>query len=118
MQPYRSQKIVFHFYFPKAGQFKHFPSNVSVNGVVTARGGANDINVVDSLKLTKIDSFLDIIHAGTKDDVLNFLKTETLHWNNKEFEFEYMLFMLKDKDFFKKVVEILEARLIYEPSVW
>ena len=57
LQPYRSHKVVFHFYFPKAGSFKHFPSNISVNSIVTARGGANDIKVVDSKKLSKIESF-------------------------------------------------------------
>jgi hypothetical protein len=79
LQPYRSHKVVFHFYFPKAGKFKHFPSNISVNSVVTARGGANDIKVVDSKKLSKIESFEDILHAGNKQDVLQFLKTENLY---------------------------------------
>lgn len=66
LHPYRSEKVTFHFYFPKSGQFKHFPSNISVNGIVTARGGANDIKVVDSKKITKIENFIDIIHAGTQ----------------------------------------------------
>jgi hypothetical protein len=50
-------KVVFHFYFPESGQYKHFPSNISVNGIVTARGGANDITVVDSKRISKIESF-------------------------------------------------------------
>lgn len=66
LHPYRSEKVVFHFYFPHAGEFKHFPTNVSTNGVVTARGGANQMTVVDSKKITKITNFIDIIHAGTQ----------------------------------------------------
>jgi len=57
LQPYTTQKVVFHFYFPTAGTFHHFPSNISVDGVVTARGGANEIVVVNSRRLTKIESF-------------------------------------------------------------
>lgn len=29
LQPYTTQKLIFHFYFPKAGEFSHFPSNVA-----------------------------------------------------------------------------------------
>jgi hypothetical protein len=66
LQPYRSHKIEFDFYFPTAGKFRHFPSNISVNAVVSARGGGNEITVVDSRKISKITSFVDLVHAGTK----------------------------------------------------
>jgi len=29
-----------------------------------------------------------------------------------------MLYLLKDKDYFKKVIEILRERAIFEPEVW
>jgi hypothetical protein len=99
--------VVFHFYFPVVGDFKHFPSNVSVNGIVTARGGANDIKVVDSKKITKISNFIDILHAGTKDDVLKFLKTENLYKCEKDFSFDSMAYLCKDKAFFKDCMSIL-----------
>ncbi len=104
LQPYRSHKVVFHFYFPVAGAFKHFPSNISVNGVVTARGGANDIKVVDSKRISKIESFDDILHAGSKQDVLNFIKTENLYNSKMNFDFSKMLYLLRDKEFFIEAI--------------
>ena len=89
--------MVFTFYFPSAGDFKHFPSNISTNGKVTARGGANDIKVVDSKRINKINSFDDILHAGNKEDVLNFLKSENLYNSKMNFDFNKMLYLLKDK---------------------
>jgi len=98
--PYTTEKVVFYFYFPTAGKYQHFPSNISVDGVVTARGGANEIIVVDSRKLTKIQSFQDLLHAGTKDDILNFLKSENLYSFKKNFSFHSILWLLKDRQFF------------------
>jgi hypothetical protein len=67
---------------------------------VTARGGANNIKVVDSKKLSKIESFQDILHAGSKQDVLDFLKTQNLYSYKKQFDFNSMLYLLKDRPFF------------------
>jgi hypothetical protein len=30
LDPYSTQKVTFDFYFPSAGTFQHFPSNVSL----------------------------------------------------------------------------------------
>lgn len=118
LQPYRSLKVEFDFYFPKAGQYKHFPSNISVNGVVTARGGGNDIAVVDSRQISKISSFADIIHTGSKQDVLTFLRTENLYSSKMNFDFGQMLYLLRDKAFFTETIAILRDRCIFEPEVW
>ncbi len=67
---------------------------------MTARGGANNIKVVDSKKLSKIESFQDILHAGSKQDVLDFLKTQNLYSYKKQFDFNSMLYLLKDRPFF------------------
>ena len=41
LQPFTTSKLTFHFYFPTVGKFSHFPSNVSIDGIVISRGGAN-----------------------------------------------------------------------------
>jgi hypothetical protein len=46
LQPYSTVRENFQFYFPDMGQYPHFPSNVSINSKVTAKGGANILNVV------------------------------------------------------------------------
>jgi hypothetical protein len=37
LQPYTTQKVIFYFYFPKGGEYSHFPSNVAVEGKIVAR---------------------------------------------------------------------------------
>ena len=48
---YSTERLKFHFYFPTAGKFSHYPSNVSIDEKVTARGELNTLNVVTSRKL-------------------------------------------------------------------
>ena len=113
---YRSEKFSFDFYFPSAGDYEHSASNISEDGMVTARGGETKITVVNSRRLGKIESFLDIIHAGSKADILNYLKTKNLY--KSDFNCDYMLYLLKDKDFFAQVIQILKEKCMYYPQVW
>jgi len=46
LESYSTEKFNFQFYFPKVGQFGHYPSNVSIGEKVTARGQFNTLNVV------------------------------------------------------------------------
>ena len=55
--PYTTEIRSFEFYLPSTGVFRHFPSNVSMGGFVIARGLANKLNVVQSHKITKLDTF-------------------------------------------------------------
>jgi len=65
LQPFTTNKLTFHFYFPTVGKFSHFPSNVSIDGIVISRGGANQMTVVKSRRITKIETFNDLLIAGT-----------------------------------------------------
>jgi len=38
LNSYSTEKVCFQFYFPSHGQKGHYPSNVSINGTVTAKG--------------------------------------------------------------------------------
>ena len=56
--------------------------------------------------------------ANRNEDVLEFLRTQNLLKGEKGFGFYLMLWMLRDKAFFKKVIEVLRERFIYDESVW
>ena len=53
-----------------------------------------------------------------KDKVLDFLKTENLYNNNKNFSEIDMIYLLKDRDYFDKVIRILRDRMIMIPLIW
>ena len=100
LQPFTTNKLTFHFYFPIEGKFSHFPSNVSIDGIVVSRGGAQNMAVVKSRRITKIESFDDLLIAGTQEDIINYLTNESLFSSKKGFSFYNMLYLLKDKNFF------------------
>lgn len=101
-----------------AGQYTHFPSNISVNQIVQARGEPNILVVEKSRRITQIESFVDLLLTGTKEDVLKFLETEVLVGSEKKFDTADMLYLLKDKEFFHKVIAILTKRKHFDMQVW
>jgi len=77
------------------------------------------LKVVKKLSVTKKETFIDIMQSSSsQEDVLEFLKTKNLLKGEKGFSFYLMLWMLRDKPFFKKVIEVLRNRLIYDDMVW
>lgn len=77
------------------------------------------LKVVRKLSVAKKETFLDIMQSDNREeDVLEFLKTHNLLKGEKGFSFYQMLWMLKDKEFFKKVLQVLRSRLIFDNQVW
>ena len=71
------------------------------------------------LSVQRKDTFADIIQSSTRnEEVLEFLKTKNLVKGEMGFSFYLMLWMLRDKAYFKKVIEVLRERLIWDQQVW
>jgi hypothetical protein len=66
IQPYSTEKLTFHFYFPISGGFVHFPTNVAIDGTVVARASnlLPNLKVVSKLSVVKAVTFLDILKNG------------------------------------------------------
>ena len=120
LAPYTTQKLIFYFYFPHEGNFTHFPSNVASDQKIIARSHSGAIlRVVKKLSVAKKETFRDVMQSSNRnEDVLEFLKTKNLPKGEKGFSFYEMLWMLRDKAFFKRVIQVLRDRLIYDDSVW
>lgn len=64
---------------------------------------------------------MDIIKSGAvdwKDKVLEFMRTKNIDAGEKGFDIDLILWMLKDKEFFKQVISILRERYLYFEQVW
>ena len=126
LNPYTTQKLIFHFYFPKEGAFAHLPSNVAAHdsGKVIARASQISglpllLKVVKKFTIAKMETFRDIMaSANRNEEVLKFLRTKNLHKGELGFTFSDMLWMLRDKVFFRKALEVLRDRMIYDETVW
>jgi hypothetical protein len=70
LREYSTLRTTFNFYFPSKGKQGHYPSSLSIDGKVTARGEYNELNVV---KKRKVDAeqakknFDDLVQVGTKE---------------------------------------------------
>lgn len=120
--PYSTQKQTFQFYFPKEGQFGHYPSNVSVGEKVTARGQFNKLNVVKRRKISDSNvselNFDDLVQIGSDQQILDYIRTKNILAKEKGFDFKKVMFLLEKKDFWLKTMEILRNRQILVPEIW
>src|SRR5262249_3100099 len=114
LEPYRTQTIDYLFYFPKPGQFAHFPVHVAKNEALVAAAEPFTFNVV--AKPTKIDaeSWDYASQYGTHEQVLALLNRE----NVLTLDLNRIAFRMKDKAFFETVIQLLQERHVYNPTLW
>jgi hypothetical protein len=114
---YKSLILTQKFYFPKEGTYKQYPASASINDLVISKSGLKTYEVVSSIKLSKeeINSIEDIINQGNKKEILEFIKKSEVI---KEEDLEKIYWMLKDKDFYNQLINILKDKYLYNDSIW
>ncbi len=114
LEPYHTQTVEYHFYFPTASQFDHFPVHVAKNETLIASAAAVALNVVD--KPTKIDteSWDYVSQQGTDDVVLAFLDKHNVSGLN----LDRIAWRMKDAKMFDAVLKRLAARHVYQHTLW
>ena len=115
---YSTMRFEFYFYFPKEGRFKQFPSNITIGEKVIAVANKCDFKVCVEQQEDSYETFRDILISGDKKVILEFLKTKNLFKNEHGFNFSDLYWMLEDKDFCLKVIDVLRERRIYDSGVW
>jgi len=114
LEPFSTQTVEFYFYFPFPGNFSHYPVHISQNEKFLAAADPFVFNVVE--KLTKIDtqSWEYISQMGSKEDVLKYMARE----NIERLNLDLILFRLRDKAFYRQVMELLINRHVYHNQIW
>ena len=114
LAPFTTRTLEYFFYFPETGTYPHYPVTVARNNQVIARAPAMTFHVV--AKLTKVDktSWAWISQNGTPEEVLTFLGTE----NIRRVDLEEIAWRMKDRDFFKKTIALLDRRHVYHDTLW
>ena len=116
--PYTTMTFKFDFYFPKTGKFVQFPTNITINDKVVATAKTCNFNVVDELTEITFETFSDYIQSGDFPKICEFLETSNLIDGEKGFNFNNILWLLKDKQNFDKIIDILRNRLIFDYNIW
>ena len=114
LEPYHTQTLEYHFYFPAPGEFLHYPVQVSKNEQLVAHAAPVTLKAV--AKLSRIDkaSWEYLSQFGTNEDVLKYLEQANLHRTN----LDKIAFRVQDKAFFGTVTGLLAQRHAYSDTLW
>ncbi len=114
LEPYHTQTVEYHFYFPAAGQLPHFPVHVAKNEALIAAATPVTLAVVD--KATKIDteSWDYVSQQGSNDDVLAFLDKHNVHGLN----LDRIAWRMHEPAMFTSVLQKLAQRHLYQHTLW
>lgn len=125
LQPYTTQKTNQHFYFPADGKFEHFQSNISEGDFVTAKSAKKLLQVGKKRVIKNVVTFKDMM-LTTETDALRMEKILDLYTNkyfmilDQKFSYDTALekyFAYQDVDFYGKLVEIFDAKMLEKPEV-
>lgn len=114
LEPHATRTIEYFFYFPTVGTFPHYPVTLAQDDRVT--GGAEPVTFRVVKQLSHVDktSWAWISQNGTPEDVLAFLEQA----NILRLDLDEIAWRMKDKAFFLKATSLLEARHVYQDTLW
>lgn len=118
LQPYSTLSFERHFYFPNTGIFELYPANACRGSLVIAKAEqVPKLNVLERETTKKMDTLENVLKSGEKESIIDFLKTKNI-FDSKIFDPSSILWMLRDKEFYERVVEVLRNRKFFVPEIW
>jgi len=114
LEPFSTLTMEYYFYFPKAGDYPHFPAHVAKKEQFVAAVAPKALKVVEIPTKVDTTSWDYVSQNGKPEDVLAFLDND----NPVRLNLERIAWRLRDKDFFGKVTELLARRHVYNQVLW
>jgi len=102
------------FYFPTTGDFSHYPAHVSSAGKALAVADGIEFEVVDEEASVDESSWNFVSQNGDADQVIEFINRE----NVQRLDLNKIAFRMADKKFFKRAIETLRKRYVYNSILW
>lgn len=114
LQPFHTQTVEYHFYFPLAGDFAHYPVNVSRDDEVLAFAESRLLTVVDKPSQIDTTTWAYVSQYAENDDVFEYLQENNL----QRLDLTKIAFRMKDKAFYNSVISLLDQRHAYNDTLW
>jgi hypothetical protein len=114
LQPFSTQTLEYHFYFPAPGQFPHYPVQVAKNERLLAHAEPFRFHVVAEPTRVDTESWDYLSQFGTDDQVIEYLQRNNLHRTN----LDKIAFRMRDRAFFDRVIPLLSRRHAYNHTLW
>jgi hypothetical protein len=114
LEPYHTQTLEYHFYFPAAGEYVHFPVHVARNEQLIAAAAPATFKVVDRPTRPDTESWDYISQQGALADVVRFLETH----NVEELDLDRIAWRLHERQAFDTLLPLLAQRHVYSDTLW
>eukprot|EP01138_Halocafeteria_seosinensis_P013148 gb/GECG01013428.1/.p1 GENE.gb/GECG01013428.1/~~gb/GECG01013428.1/.p1 ORF type:complete len:2385 (+),score=281.41 gb/GECG01013428.1/:1-7155(+) len=114
---YSTSIVEYSFYFPQFGEYSHYPMHVSSEGELVAHAYPAIITVCEHEPPPKdTQSWEYIAKLGSSDEVLKFLIEASL--KQKDVNLGKIMWRCADEAFWKRLVDLLQARRYYFEPVF
>lgn len=114
LEAFSTKTAEYYFYFPFAGNFKHYPVHVSEGATMLSAAKPFVFKVVDELTNFDKTSWPYISQHGSAQEVFDYLQKN----NIERLDLELIAYRLKNQDFFLRCYELLKGRQNYNNTVW
>ena len=114
LEPFAVQSIEYPFYFPAAGEFRHYPATVSSEGRLLARGGGKTFVVVDQPSEPTEISWEKVARDGTPGEMREFLATANLH----EIDWMLVAHRMGDQQIYQTIIDVLQEAKLPIQDLW
>jgi hypothetical protein len=114
LQPYHTNTIDYHFYFPAEGRFPHYPVHVAKNELLLAYAEPVTLNVVAEPSRIDRSSWDYVSQHGSEEDVIGFLRNQNL----QQTDLTRIAFRMANREFFARTIELLARRHVYNHTLW
>jgi hypothetical protein len=114
LQPYNTTTIEYYFYFPKTGEYPHYPVHVASNEQLIAFAPGVVLTVVEQLSRIDRTSWAYISQNGNEDEVMRYLRDNNLQRTN----LEKIAWRMQERPFFVTVTTFLASQHAYHHTLW
>ena len=104
----------FWFYFPAAGEFAHFPAQVSDRAAILAAAPATRLTVVDEVVTPDLKSWEHVSQNGSLEDLLAWMETGNL----TQVDLNDLAWRMKDKAQFTTILNQVSQNFVFNPLLW
>ncbi|MCC6509716.1 MAG: hypothetical protein IT423_11445, partial [Pirellulaceae bacterium] len=114
LHPYRTMQVQYSFYFPAAGQFNHYGSQVSSDGKHLANTASTQLRVLAEPETVDETTWSYVADWGSNEQVLTYLTKANL----QRLDLRRIAFRMQDRAFYAEVLKLLTTSGRYDPVLW
>ncbi|HRF00117.1 MAG TPA: hypothetical protein PLI18_06345 [Pirellulaceae bacterium] len=114
LEPFATRTVETYFYFPAAGDYDHYPVQVSAEERRIAAADPFRFHVVREATVIDRTSWEWVSQYASDDEVLAYLEEH----NPLRLDLSRIAFRMSDKGFYERAIAQLSRRHLFEPTLW